>query len=43
MSGLAADEILSELRREPYTFLVGVPTIYRTIMEAAKTTGLQAL
>ncbi|MEV4096143.1 SDR family NAD(P)-dependent oxidoreductase [Streptosporangium saharense] len=32
MSGLAADEVLGELRGAPYTFLAGVPALYHHIL-----------
>ncbi|MHC5908350.1 AMP-binding protein, partial [Streptomyces sp. S6] len=38
--GFAADEVLAELRARPYSFLVGVPTMYHNLVHAAGTEGL---
>ncbi|MFE7275928.1 SDR family NAD(P)-dependent oxidoreductase [Streptomyces sp. NPDC057623] len=40
MPGLSAAEVLDELRSQPYTFLVGVPTIYHNLVQAAGAEGL---
>ncbi|MDX2934466.1 type I polyketide synthase [Streptomyces ipomoeae] len=40
MAGLSAAEVLDELRARPYTFLVGVPTIYHNLVHAAGAEGL---
>ncbi|MDO0916785.1 type I polyketide synthase [Streptomyces sp. DT2A-34] len=40
MPGLSAAEVLDELRSRPYTFLVGVPTIYHNLVHAAGAEGL---
>ncbi|GAB2939850.1 type I polyketide synthase [Streptomyces heilongjiangensis] len=40
MPGLSAPEVLDELRSRPYTFLVGVPTIYHNLVRAAGAEGL---
>jgi acyl-CoA synthetase (AMP-forming)/AMP-acid ligase II len=40
VDGFAADEILQLLRAEPYTFLVGVPTMYRYLIDEARHAGL---
>ncbi|MDW5329550.1 polyketide synthase [Plantactinospora sp. KLBMP9567] len=39
VDGLAAGDVLAELRREPYTVLAGVPTLYHHLVEAARTDG----
>ncbi|KUO03211.1 type I polyketide synthase [Streptomyces caeruleatus] len=40
MAGFSAAEVLDELRSRPYTFLVGVPTIYHNLVHAAGAEGL---
>ncbi|MFM9441281.1 SDR family NAD(P)-dependent oxidoreductase [Streptomyces acidiscabies] len=39
--GFSAAEVLDELRARPYSFLVGVPTMYHNLVHAAGTEGLQ--
>ncbi|HEY8980386.1 MAG TPA: type I polyketide synthase [Streptomyces sp.] len=38
--GFSAAEVLTELRARPYSFLVGVPTMYHNLVHAAGTEGL---
>ncbi|MDA3647918.1 SDR family NAD(P)-dependent oxidoreductase [Saccharopolyspora indica] len=40
--GFTSDEVVELLRREPVTFLVGVPTMYHDLLAAARSTGLDA-
>ncbi|WP_416973034.1 SDR family NAD(P)-dependent oxidoreductase [Streptomyces sp. 4F14] len=41
MPGFSAAEVLDELRARPYSFLVGVPTMYHNLVHAAGSEGLQ--
>ncbi|MCL8011494.1 type I polyketide synthase [Streptomyces sp. AS02] len=40
VTGFSAAEVLDELRSRPYTFLVGVPTVYHNLVHAAGAEGL---
>ncbi|KOV87475.1 type I polyketide synthase [Streptomyces sp. NRRL WC-3618] len=39
--GFSAAEVLRELNSRPYTFLVGVPTVYHNLLRAAETEDLK--
>nr|APD71957.1 type I polyketide synthase 1 [Streptomyces sp.] len=40
ITGFSPAEVLHELRSRPYTFLVGVPTVYHNLLRAAETEEL---
>ncbi|OQO89721.1 hypothetical protein B1813_22770, partial [Saccharomonospora piscinae] len=40
--GFAGDDIVRLMQEEPYTFLVGVPTMYHELLRHARTDGLEA-
>ncbi|MET8979301.1 type I polyketide synthase [Streptomyces sp. NPDC004539] len=40
VAGFSPAEVLQELRSRPYTFLVGVPTVYHNLVQAAEAEGL---
>ncbi|HET9255623.1 MAG TPA: beta-ketoacyl synthase N-terminal-like domain-containing protein, partial [Pseudonocardiaceae bacterium] len=42
MSGFSAEEVLDAVRAEPFTFLVGVPTLYHQLLRANSGEGLAA-
>ncbi|AXB42461.1 class I adenylate-forming enzyme family protein [Amycolatopsis albispora] len=42
VDGLAPDDVVSLLREDRYTFLVGVPTLYHHLIRVARTDGLDA-
>jgi thioester reductase-like protein len=42
MDGFSAEDVLTALRSEPYTFLAGVPTMYHYLVRAAEEQGADA-
>uniref|UniRef100_UPI000A81596B AMP-binding protein n=1 Tax=Nocardiopsis listeri TaxID=53440 RepID=UPI000A81596B len=40
MPGFSADDVLGLLRREPFTFLVGVPTMFHHLLRESEDSGL---
>ncbi|MGW0710924.1 SDR family NAD(P)-dependent oxidoreductase [Streptomyces sp. NPDC002643] len=40
ITGFSPAEVIHELRARPYTFLVGVPTVYHNLLQAAETEEL---